>query len=106
MKVAPEKGVYEVVWPRADRVVEGIPYAQRLDTLEGKTICELSNGLYRVDEIFPMMEQELANRYPGIKFVRHDVFGLAHHEEMKVRETLPSMLKRSKCDAVVSGIGC
>ena len=106
MKVAPGKGLYEVVWPRGRMVVDGISYAQRVNTMKGKTICELSNGLYRVDEIFPMMEQELANRYPGIKFVRHDVFGLAHHEEMKVKETLPSMLKQSKCDAVVSGIGC
>ncbi len=98
---------YEVVWPRGKRVVKDIPYAQHLDTLEGKTICELSDRAFHVDELFPMIEKELANRYPGVKFVSYEVFGNIHGgEEAKVIAALPNKLKQSKCDAVISGIGC
>ena len=107
MTVAFGKGVYEVVWPRGKRAIEGISCAQRLDTLEGKTICELSNRTFRADEIFPLIEKELTNRYPGLKFVSHEEFGTTHAgEEAKVITALPNTLKQNKCDAVISGVGC
>ena len=105
--MVPESGVYKVVWPRGNRVVEGIPFTQRPDTLEGKTICELWNGVYRGDEIFPIVEKELVNRYPGIKFVSYEVFGSTHGgEEAKVIAALPAKLEQSRGDAVISGMGC
>ena len=33
--------LYKVVWPRGKRVAKIIPVAKRLDTLQGKTVCEL-----------------------------------------------------------------
>jgi hypothetical protein len=86
--------------------VEAIPYAQRLDTLEGKTICELSNLIYRSDEIFPLVEKELSNRYEGIKFISYKTFGSIHGggEESTIA-ALPNALKQNKCDAVISGVG-
>ena len=106
MKGASKTGLYEVVWPRGNRVVDSIPYAQRLDTLEGKTICELSNLIFRADEIFTLVEKELSDRYPSIKFVSHKMFGSIHGgEEAKVIATLPNALKQNKCDAVISGVG-
>lgn len=107
MKTAPEKGIYDVVWPRGKRVVEGIPYAQRLDTLQGKTVCELWDWLFRGDEIFPVIEKELANRYPDIKFVDYRVFGNIHgFNEVETITGLRNTLKQNRCDAVICGIGC
>ena len=62
-------GTDAVVWPRSERTVAHSELATRLDTLEGKTVCQLWDYLFRGDEIFPMIEGELARRYPGIHFV-------------------------------------
>ena len=107
MKVTSEKGIYEVAWPRAKRVVESVSFAQRLDALEGKTICALSDRIFRADEILPMIERELTNRYPDISFVSSEVFGSIHGgEEANSIAALPNTLKQNKCDAVISAIGC
>ncbi len=98
---------YEAVWPCGKRVTETARFAQRLDTLAGKTIGELWDWLFRGDEIFPMIEKELAKRYPGIKFVSYKVFGSTHGgKEAEVLASLPDKLKQYGCDAVISGVGC
>lgn len=99
--------MYEVVWPRGKKVTEMVPFAQRLDTLEGKTVGALWDWLFRGDEIFPMIERELAKRYPGIKFVSYHEFGSTHGGgEAKVLAALPDKLMQNNCDAVISGMGC
>ena len=57
---------YEVVWPRGKRVKTGARLAKRLDTLEGKVVCELWDWIFRGNQIFAVIEQELAKRYPGV----------------------------------------
>ena len=107
MKVAPEKGVYEVLWPLGKKTMETVHLAKRLDTLEGKTVCNLWDWVFHGDKIFPMIEKELAKRYPGIKFVSYEVFGPTHGgDEAKVLAALPDKLKQNNCDAVISGMGC
>ncbi len=105
-KVSKSKGSYEVLWPRGKKAVEIMPLAKRLDTLSGKTIGELWDWVFRGDEIFPILEEELAKRYPGIKFVSYKVFGPTHGgKEAEVVSSLPQMLIDKKCDAVISGVG-
>lgn len=99
--------MYQVLWPLGKKSVEVIRPSQRLNTLAGKTICELWNWSFRGDEIFPMLEQELAKRYPGSKFVSYKAFGPTHGaEEATVLAALPDKLKQNRCDAVISGVGC
>lgn len=99
--------MYEVVWPRGRRAVETARFAQRLDTIEGKTVGELWDWFFRGDKIFPVIEKELAKRYPGVKFVGYEVFGSTHGgEEQKVLAALPDKLRQNNCDAVISGVGC
>ena len=106
MVPVPEKGIYEVVWPRGKKAGEGIACAERLKTLQGKTIGELSNTIFRSNEIFPIIEREISRRYADIDFVSFDVFGAGHGKEAEVVAKLPDMLRESKCDAVISGVGC
>ncbi len=102
-----EKGVYEVVWPRGKKVVDVVRLANRLDTLDNKTIGELWDWVYRGDEIFPVIEKELTKRYHGISFVNYDVFGSTLGDKAsKTITALPDKLKQSKCDAGISGVGC
>jgi hypothetical protein len=100
-------GNYAVVWPRSAKAVEIKPLAGRLDTLDGKTIAFLWDDLFRGDEIWPILKQELATRHPGMTFVDHDAFGSTHgDDEHRVLAELPGKIKSMKIDAIVSGMGC
>lgn len=98
---------YEVLWPRGEKTVEVSALAPRLDDLNGKTVCQLWDYLFRGDEIFPMLETALRERYPDIKFVRYEEFGSTHGgDERDVMRALPDKLKKLGADAVISGMGC
>jgi len=97
---------YRVVCPLGRETVQGITLAPRLDTLEGKTVCELWNMLFRGDMLFSELERLLAEQYPGVKFVGPDQFGYTHggHEE-ETMASLADNLAKHGCDAVVSSVG-
>ena len=98
---------YAVVWPGSVKAVEIKPLAKRLDTMDGKTVAFLWDDLFRGDEIWPILKQELSARYTGLSFVDHDAFGSTHgDEEHRVLAELPGKIKSMKIDAVVSGMGC
>jgi hypothetical protein len=101
------KELFEVVWPRSRKIVESVPYARRFDTLNNIVIGELSDRIFRADEIFPVIEDELKKRFPGIKFVNYEVFGSIHGtEEVKSLAGLKDSLRQNRCDAVISAVGC
>ena len=98
---------YRVVWPRGARTMQASDVAPRLTSLEGRTIGQLWDDLFRGDEIFPILEEELSRRFPGVRFVRYDTFGSTHgRHEQRVLAELPDMLKRHEVDAVISGMAC
>jgi UDP:flavonoid glycosyltransferase YjiC (YdhE family) len=98
---------YQVVWPRGAKTVQATDVAPRLGTLDGKVIGELWDDLFRGDEIFPILEEELTRRFPGIRFVRYDTFGSTHgREEQRVLAELPDRLRQLGVDAVISGMAC
>jgi hypothetical protein len=102
-----QQTMYEVLWPRGRNTMGTASSARRLNTLEGKTICELSNRSFHSNETFPFIEKELTRRYPGIKFVSYENFGkIDGADEKKVNAELPDTLKENKCDAVIAGNGC
>ncbi len=107
MSVSDDGGRYDVLWPRGEKTIEVTPLAPRLDTLEGKTVCQLWDYLFRGDEIFGMLEGKLEERYPGVNFVRWDEFGSTHGEdEAEILASLPKRLEELGVDAVISGMGC
>src|SRR5918993_1447803 len=100
-------GDYAVVWPRSAKAVEITPLARRLETIEGKTIAFLWDDLFRGDEIWPILKQEIGKRFTGVNFIDHDVFGSTHgDEEQGALSDLRGKIKWTKSDAVVSGRGC
>ncbi len=107
LEAGAKEGEYKVVWPRGKKVIKTTPLAKRLPTLEGKTICELWDWIFRGDEIYPILEKMLSDRYPGVKFVSYKEFGNTHGpEEAKVVGNLKTTLKKHGCDAVISAVGC
>lgn len=102
-----QEPTYAVHWPRAQRMQTVEPVAPRLDALAGKTVAFVWDYLFRGDEIFAMVQRELAQRFPGIAFIGHEVFGSTHGaDEREVLDRLPAKLKELRVDAVVSGMGC
>ena len=87
--------------------MEIAPVAPRLDTLEGKTVAQLWDFLFRGDEVFDLLEQGLKERYPTVKFVSWKDFGSTHGvDERQILADLPEMMKSMGIDAVISGMGC
>ncbi len=98
---------YDVVWPGSHSGIEHRELAPRLDTLAGKRIGFLWDYLFRGDELFPILERELANRYENVEFIGYDTFGNTHGpDEAAVIDRLPDSLRSRAVDAVVSGMGC
>ena len=81
--------------------------APRLDTLEGKTVAQVWDHVFRGDEVFEFLEQGLKERYPGVRFVSWREFGNTHgSEEREVVASLPAKFRSMGVDAVISGMGC
>jgi hypothetical protein len=83
------------------------PLAKRLDTLEGKTIAQLWDFVFRGDEVYAHLEAGLKERFPNIRWVSYKEFGNTHGgEEREVVASLPRRFKELKVDAAISGMGC
>lgn len=99
--------IYEVVWPKSPMGVQEQRAAARLDDLAGRRIGFLWDHLFRGDELFPVLEKELVQRYPAIEIVGHEVFGNTHGaDEVEMIAALPGELRARQVDAVVSAMGC
>ena len=99
--------LYEVVWPRSERKRALESLAPRLGTLEGKTIAQLWDFIFRGDEIFKILEAKLAERFPGISFINWRDLGCTHGEdERAVLAALPKRFKELDVDAAISGMAC
>jgi hypothetical protein len=64
-----EEEKYEVVSLAGERYVGIITMAPRLDTMEGKTTCELWNESFKASITFPVIREFLEKKYPGIKVI-------------------------------------
>src|SRR5512139_4331648 len=98
---------YAVVWPKGPKTAKLVDLAPRVGSLEGKKVAILWDYLFRGDEIFPLLQEELTARYPGLTFVPWTEFGTTHGEgEHEVLAGLAQRFAELEVDAVVSGMGC
>ncbi len=98
-----------LVWlsRRSPRTAEVTALAPRLSSLERRTVAFLWDYLFRGDEIFPLLEEELAKAHPGVTFVGYQEFGTTHGEgEHELLASLGTRLRALEVDAVISGMGC
>ena len=107
MSVSMQDGHYDALWPRSPRRVTKKALARRLDTLEGKTVAQLWDFLFRGDEVFELLEEGMRRRFPGVRFVGWREFGNTHgNDERQVVAALPQRFKELGVEAVISGMGC
>ena len=97
---------YEVVWPLGKPAYDSRSPSARVPDLNGKVIGELWDYLFRGEEIFPLLREQLKARFPGIRFVTYDVFGNVHGPRQRELVTrVPELLRLHEVDAVISAIG-
>ena len=98
---------FEVYWPRSPRQAQIKPLAKRLDTLNGKTVAQLWDFLYRGDDVFALLEEGIKARYPDVRFVSWREFGSIHGTGAPgVTASLPRRFKELGVDAAIGGMGC
>jgi len=78
-------------------------FSPRLDTLEGKTICEVSNDSWQSERTFPLIRELLQNQYPTMTIIPYTEFPHGT-DEIDVEEKW-DQLKEAGCDAVIVGNG-
>lgn len=76
-------------------------HAKRLDSLEGKTICEVSNGSWEDKRTFPLIRGLLQKQFPTAKFVPFDKFPVGT-VQIQTKE-LVDAVKAAGCQAAIVG---
>src|SRR5574342_256502 len=101
-----------VVSPVGEKIsAPAVPLAPRPETLEGKTVCEIWNAGFMGEAVFPIVEELLRERYPGIKIIPYAEFplvgigSLGPATRAKTLETVRVTLAQKGCDAVITGMG-
>lgn len=84
--------------------------APRLGSLDGKTIGEVWNGVFKGDQTFPIIRKLLQQKYPSIKIIPYTEF--PHNsgsdnpsQQHELAQRIAAMAKEKGCDAVISGNG-
>jgi hypothetical protein len=105
-------GQLKVVSPVGEEVsAKTTPLAPRPETLNGKTVCEIWNGGFKADVMFPIIEEMLRARYPDVKMIPFTEFPavtIASLEAVKKEATLDAVrtaILAKGCDAVITGNG-
>jgi hypothetical protein len=93
-------GYFETYWPRGARRAITKQLAPRLKTLEGKRVAFLWDFLFRGDEMFDAIEQELRRRFAGISFLGWKEIGNIHGNDE--RKTVSE--KAAGVDAVITAV--
>ena len=97
---------YEVVWPLGKPAYATREPTERVADLNDKVVGELWDYLFRGEEIFPILREQLKARFPGMRFVTHEVFGNVHGpQQRQLVARVPELLRSHGVDAVISGIG-
>lgn len=101
---------YEVVSPLGVEAVAQVSGAARLVSLDGKTVGEFWNGVFKGDQTFPVIRRLLQQRYPRLKVIPYTEFphtpGTDHPAKQREHAQHMAVLAREKgCDAVISGNG-
>jgi hypothetical protein len=97
---------YDVLSPLSRKAVKTTAAAARVPDLNGKTICELWDVIFRGETIYPMVREYIRKRFPHARFVTYEEFGNFHGaREAEVSAGIPDKLRAHGADAVIVGIG-
>jgi hypothetical protein len=97
---------YEVVSPHGERATQAIAATPRFETLDGKRVAFVWDEVFRGDEMFAVLRDDLRRRWPLVEFVGHEHFGSPEGRDgHAVVAALPRRLADQRVDAVIAGVG-
>jgi len=102
---------YEVVSPLGEPVVKERRMGRYLDSLNGKTVCEIWNEEFRGEITLSLVREEMKKRYPDVKIIPYIEFpgstiNRQTTEEMKkTLESMRTAILEKGCDAVITAEG-
>lgn len=76
-------------------------HAARLESLEGKTVAFLSDDMWQAHRMFPVLEEALGARFPGVKVIRETEFPMGN-TRIDTDETA-DLVVASGADAAIVG---
>ena len=90
----------EVLNPTGAQEITAL-HAPRLSNLRGKTIGELSNGIWETHRTLPFIRELLQQRFPDVKIIPYTEFpvGTRGIDDDRIGE----VVKERGCDAVILG---
>ena len=98
--------VYDVLSPLPRKAVKSSAAAPRIPDLNGKTVAELWDVIFRGETIYPLLREHIRARFPGVRFVGYEHFGNFHGaREAEVSAQIPAKLREHGADAAIVGIG-
>ena len=100
----------EVVSPVGIEIVKRRGVSPRIADLNGKTVCEVWNGVFKGNQTFPVIRRLLQQRFPSINIVPFTEFpnmpGGDNPRELRERAQLVAKIAREKgAHALISGNG-
>jgi hypothetical protein len=99
-KLTSNSSILEVCDPTGTMEITGV-HAPRLNTLEGKTICELSNDTWQAHRVLPEIRRLLQERFPTAKFIPYTEFPTGN--EGIDTERAAELVARAGAQAVIIG---
>ena len=95
-----------MLWPLARATAESVTMSTRAAGGGALRIGFQWDYVFRGDEMFRVLEEELPDRFPGCTFVSFAEFGNIHgHDEREVLAVLGDRLREKEIDAVIAGVG-
>jgi hypothetical protein len=99
-KPIPNSSILKVYDPTGAMEITEV-HAPRLKTLEGKTICELSNDTWQAHRVLPEIRRLLQERFPTAKFIPYTEFPTGN--EGIDTERAAELVARAGAQAVIIG---
>jgi hypothetical protein len=98
--------MYEVLWPLGRSTGRATAMSSAVGPEGPRRVGFVWDYVFRGDEMFDVVREELAKRFPGSEFVPYETFGNMHgHDEREQLAALPERLRAERVDAVVVGVG-
>lgn len=99
-----------VVSPLGVEAVKPGGGAPRLGDLNGKTVGEVWNGVFKGDVTFPVIRSLLQAKYPRLRIIPFTEFPHAHSSDNPTQQRerarhVAALAREKGCDAVISGNG-
>jgi hypothetical protein len=100
----------QVVSPLGLEAVQQAGAARRIGSLDGKTVGEFWNGVFKGDLTFPVIRRLLLRKYPTLRIIPFTEFPHVRGsddpaQQREHAQRMAALAKEKGCAAVISGNG-